>query len=139
MRLPITLRLQFSRGLAAAVAVAHAAVAAGLLATAIPLFAKVSAVCILAVSAAFTLRKLLHPPFGSLTLRADGAIEALRADGSAATLRVLTDTTVLPWLVVLRLDGGDGRIALVLPPDAVADGGHRELRLWLRWKATSSA
>lgn len=139
MRLPLTLHLQSSRGLAAALTAAHAAVVAGLLATAIPLFVKLAAACIVALSAAFTLRRVLRPPFAAVTLRADGTIEALRADGSSAMLRVLADTTVFSWLVVLRLDGGDAKAALVLPPDAVADGGHRELRLWLRWKATSTA
>ena len=139
MRLPVTLHLKPSRRLAAALAVAHAAVAGGLAATALTLAAKILVVAALALSLAFALRRhVLRPRFAALTLLADGHIEAALADGGTTTLRVLPDTTVLPWLMVLRLRGGDLRVALALPPDAVEAGGHRELRLWLRWKAANA-
>ncbi len=138
MRLPVTLQLQPSRRLSAALVLAHAAVFGGLLATGIPLAAKLVAALALTGSLLLSLRKVRRPPFAALSLRADGQLDALSEDGSSATLRVLSDTTVLPWLVVLRLRGEEGVVALALPPDAVA-GGHRELRLWLRWKASATA
>lgn len=136
MRLPVTLGLLPSRRLATALTAAHLAAAAGLVPIALPLPVKFPVGLLLALSLVLTLRKALRPPFSNLRLLADGQIEAVRTDGAPATLRVLSDTTVLSWLVVLRLRGEAGNFALALPPDAVADGGHRELRLWLRWKAS---
>jgi len=137
MRLPVTLRLQSSRRLAAALALAHAAALGGLMAAGIPVAAKLMAAAALAGSLSFWLRRVRSPLFAALTLRADGQVEASRHDGSSTALQVLSDTTVLPWLVVLRLRGDDGVVALALPPDAL-DGGHRELRLWLRRKASAA-
>ena len=136
MRLPVILGLRPSRRLAAALVIAHTA--AGLACLAIPAPSAFAAGLAVAVSLVLSLRKALRPPFAGLRLLADGSVEAWRADGAPATLRVLSDTTVLSWLVVLRLRGEAGNFALTLPPDAVADGGHRELRLWLRWKASAA-
>lgn len=138
MRLPVTLKLQPSRRLSAALVLAHAAAFGGVMPTDIPPAATLFVALALAGALLLSLRKVRRPPFAALSLRADGQVDASREDGSSATFRVLSDTTVLSWLVVLRLRGEEGVVALTLPPDAI-DGGHRELRLWLRYKASATA
>lgn len=136
MQLPVTLRLKTSRSLVAALAVAHALAAGGLLATSLGGSVKIAVVLALALSLAPTWHRfVLRPCLVALTLKADGQIEATKRDGTTTTLQVDTRSTVLSWLVVLRLRGGDGPFALTLPPDALPGDDHRLLRLWLRWKA----
>ena len=135
MRLPVTLHFRPSVRLAAALVVAHAAAALGLAATATPVVAKAAGLFSLAFSLAVALRRHVRPRFAALTLRADGQVEVWRHDGTPAGLQVDARTTVLPWLVVLLLRGDQGKVALALPPDGLAAGDHRQLRLWLRWKA----
>jgi hypothetical protein len=135
MRLPVTLHCRPSGSLIAALVVAHAAAALGLAATEISLATKTATLLGLALSLLFSLRRQSRPRFAALTLRADGQIEAWLSDGEPSALLVDGRTTVLPGLVVLMLRGEQGRVALALPPDALATGEHRLLRLWLRWKA----
>lgn len=72
----------------------------------------------------------------SLMLRQDGAIDLQRKDGVLLQGRVLPQTTVISWLVVLLLRQENGRtLALTLLPDALAVDDFRQLRLWLRWMA----
>ena len=91
------------------------------------------------LSLAFNLRRhVLRPGIRALTLKADGSLEIERRGGVRSQARVSPRTTVLSWLVVLQFDM-DGKIsALTLPRDALTDSDHRQLRLWLRWKAASA-
>lgn len=139
MQLPVTLPLRTSRSLVAALVVAHALAAGGLLATNLGGWVKIALVLVLALSLALTWHRfVLRPCPVALTLKADGQIEAMMRDGTTTAFQVDTRSTVLSWLVVLRLRGGDGPFALTLPPDALPGDDHRLLRLWLRWKAPLS-
>jgi hypothetical protein len=135
MRLPVTLHFRPSGNLIAALVVAHAVAAFGLAASAIPFAAKAAGLLALVLSLVSCLRRQARPRVVALTLRADGQVEALLPDNETVVLQVDARTTVLPWLVVLLLRGERGMLALALPPDAFTAGEHRQLRLWLRWKA----
>lgn len=72
----------------------------------------------------------------ALNLQSDGQLEYHYQDGSIVTAHVESESTVMPWLVILLLRSTNGqRISLVLLPDAVASEDFRRLRLWLRWRA----
>ncbi len=71
----------------------------------------------------------------ALKLGADGRLHLLGMDGAAKEYQVDPATSVLPWLVVLRLKSGRTKDSLVLPVDAMGAEGHRQLRTWLRWRA----
>jgi len=75
-----------------------------------------------------------------LNLKADGQIDCLTANGKLIEARIARQTTVLPWLIVLRLvpDGAKSMLVQVLLPDALSPEDGRLLRVWLRWKASSS-
>ncbi|MGE5466828.1 MAG: protein YgfX [Ignavibacteria bacterium] len=140
MRLPVTLYLKPSPTLGAALVAAHALVALGIALTGLPLVAVLVALLAIVLSLRHTLhRHVLRAPLVALTLRSDGMLEAKRRDGSLLTARVVPDTTVFPWLVVLLLEGEGIRSRLALPPDALGGAAHRQLRLWLRWRASAAA
>ncbi|MDO8934201.1 MAG: hypothetical protein Q7U97_17555 [Rhodocyclaceae bacterium] len=134
MLLPVTLRLKASPMLVAALLVAHGLVFAGLLLTDIPLLLKGLSGFALALSLG---RRAWRLPFLSLTLRSDGRLEVERRDGALAEAQVDAQTTVFPWLVVLRMRLEGKSVALTLAPDSMADEDLRQLRLWLRWKAAT--
>ncbi len=75
-----------------------------------------------------------------LNLKADGQIDGLTAGGKLIEARIAGQTTVLPWLVVLRLisNGTKDMWTQVLMPDALSPEDGRLLKVWLRWKSTSS-
>jgi Membrane-bound toxin component of toxin-antitoxin system len=132
VRLPATLEFHRSRALTVAVVLAHAVVAAGLLATNLPTIGKLLVLPLLVWSLLATVRRA---PAGALTLGGDGRLTLVRPEGHTVDCMVDPLTTVLPWLIVLRLHTPSGRQTLTLPVDALGDEGHRQLRVWLRWKA----
>jgi hypothetical protein len=74
----------------------------------------------------------------SLTLKANGMLEIEQADATRCECSVHPHTTVFGWLVVL-LYRCDRRVeSLVLPRGRLSARAHRQLRLWLRWKAATS-
>lgn len=73
----------------------------------------------------------------ALTLNGDGRLSLLRVDGRSLDCQVERATTVLPWLIVLLVRTAATTEALVLPVDALGREGHRQLRLWLRWKVNA--
>ncbi len=75
----------------------------------------------------------------ALTPRADGRLIVARRDGGSAEADVEADTMVSPWLVVLRLRSGGRRESLAIPPAATGPEAHRQLRVWLRWRASAAA
>jgi len=138
VQLPVTLRLKPSPTLAIALVLAHGLAAVGLVPASLPPVLKISCWLVLACSLAFALwRHVFRLPAHALTLKPDGHMEIERHGNEAAEARINPRTTVFPWLVVLLLQIGKERVALTLPRDAVDAVGHRQLRLWLRWKATS--
>ncbi len=139
MQLPVTLTIKPSRSLAVALCLAHAAVGTAALLFDLSPMPLLGALGLLAGSLAFSLRRhVLQIPFRTLTLKADGTLEVLGRDGVRQTASVDPGTTVFPWLVALLLKTGDAATALALPPDALNGDGHRQLRLWLRWKANAA-
>jgi hypothetical protein len=75
----------------------------------------------------------------ALVLGGDGSIEKVGADGTASKAVVHPHTLVLSFLVVL-LYRSEGRLgSLTLLGDSLADDDFRQLRLWLRWRATADA
>lgn len=139
MQLPVTLEIKPSRSLAAALCLAHAAVAVGVLLIGLPSPAALGACGLLAGSLVFALRRqVLRAPFAALTLKGDGTLDVRGRDGMRQSAAVDPRTVVFPWLVTLLLRIGEGRASLALPPDALEGDGHRRLRLWLRWKASAA-
>jgi hypothetical protein len=135
MQLPVTLVLKQSRALAAALTAAHILAAAGLVPTTLPVPAKLIVGLFIALSLVRCLRRRRAV---SLTLKTDGTLEIERPDGARQEACVLPNTTVFPWLVVLSLRVGGRKESLTLPTDALGVDGQRQLRLWLRWKATAA-
>jgi hypothetical protein len=125
--------------MAVALILAHGIALAGAILTRLPLVLIVSAAALLCVSLTLTLRRsVFRLPLRELVLKADGLLEAIEPDGASNMAQVDRQTTVFPWLIalLLRIDGR--KVALVLPPDALGREGHRQLRLWLRWKASAA-
>jgi hypothetical protein len=135
--LPFTLDLKPSVRLAIALAVAHIWAAVGLVAVRPSDWIGFAGIAVLASSfVVCLLRHVLRPQAVALTLKGDGGAELHFRDGNRHDCQVCPGTMVLPWLVVARFKIGSHQIPLVVLPDAVAEGLHSTLRLWLRWKAT---
>ena len=132
---PITLAVRASRKLVAALCVAHALAGVGLLPSELPVAAKLLLLVILTLSLVLAVRRSGRT--AALTLNTDGRLSLLRLDGSSLDGQVDPATTVFPWLVVLLVRTAEKTEALVLPVDALGGEGHRQLRLWLRWKANA--
>lgn len=133
MRLPTNLTLRRSYALSVVLVVAHLLVAAGLLATDLPIVGGLVALSVLAWSLLTSLRRT---PQGALVLGGEGQLTRIGVDGTAVDATIDASTTVMPWLIVLRLRMPTGVESLALPVDALGIDGHRQLRVWLRWKAT---
>ena len=76
-----------------------------------------------------------------LLLRRDGKLEWQVSGGNPVLAEIGGETLIWPWLVVLHLRTDEGRIR---PQVLFADGlvgpdAHRQLRLWLRWRADSGS
>jgi len=73
-----------------------------------------------------------------LTFHADGHVTCEWRSGHRCDVRVADDSTVTPWLIVLRLLPTEGRrrpCVCLLPADSLPADEHRRLRVWLRWRA----
>jgi hypothetical protein len=134
MLLPVTLSVRGSRMLMIALAVVHLVVAVGFVAIDLPTFGKLLLVAMLGLSFARVVRR--RGMVRALTLGADGRLTLVRVDGSATTCEVDYATTVFSWLIVLRARTAAGMESLTLPIDALGTEAHRQLRLWLNWKAS---
>jgi hypothetical protein len=132
VRFPVFIGLRRSKLLIGALSLMHCAAAGAALAVSWPLPARIALLAALAVSFPYSLRR---PRIASLRLYGDGALECLTLDGAVLALAPFPDTTVFPWLVVLRLkaEGEKGVIPLPLFPDSMSREEFRILRLWLRW------
>ncbi|HTY02463.1 MAG TPA: protein YgfX [Rhodocyclaceae bacterium] len=130
---PIVLRPHRSRSLDFALWVAHLLPALGLVPTVLPIPLKLALWLVLALSLFRLLRR--QDDATVLTLKVDGAVSWERRGGQLE-YRVDHATTVLPWFVVLRLRSESAIESLVLPVDALSPNEHRQLRTWLRWRAT---
>lgn len=132
------LPIRRSRFLDVALGGAYLLVALGFALARMPIPVKLGLALILLLSLFRRLRARQDLP-QALKLLPDGSLDCVGADGSSANWRVDATTTVLPWLVVLRLNGQTGRRSLVLPRDALGPDSHRQLRVWLRWRITGDS
>jgi hypothetical protein len=116
----------------------HAVAAGALFVLPWPWSARIASFAVLAVSLGHTLRPLR---VASLRLHENGALECVLPDGTELPAAPLPDSTVFPWLVVLRLqaDGRKRAISLPLFPDHMSREEFRLLRLWLRWRPETDA
>jgi hypothetical protein len=135
MRLPVTLEVCRSRGLIAALSAAHLLAGVGLLPTDLPVALKAVLWAILALSLVVVARR--NRRIDALTLNANGRLSLLGRDGGSIDCQIDPATTVFPWLIVLLAKTTEKTEALVLPVDALGREGHRQLRLWLRWRASA--
>jgi len=128
--------VKHSRTIDAALAVAHVLIGAGLSLMRMPLPVKMAIWLVLALSLFRLLRLRDRALPAALRLQADGRLALVDADGKATECRVDAATTVMPWLVVLRFRTAQAGESLALPVDALGADGHRQLRAWLRWRAS---
>ncbi|MFC5301105.1 protein YgfX [Azospira restricta] len=137
MRFPVTVEIQPSRRLRAALLFAHLLAAAALVAGAIHYPLLLAGLPLLGVSLARAWRRSLPQVF---RLGEDGALFRVAADGSDSPLELLPGAVVFGWLVVLRVRAEGQRVpsALVVLADCLPSGPFRALRVWLRWRAKFS-
>lgn len=136
MQLPVTLTLKPSRILATLLVLAHGLVVAE--AASLPGTIAAPVVILVLLSLVLSLRRHAYRlPVSALTLKADGTLE-VEGRASRGIVEVDRRTTVHSWLVILLLRSGNRGVSLVLPPDALGSEAHRQLRLWLRWKASAA-
>jgi hypothetical protein len=118
-----------------ALTIAHLLPGVGLTATALPVPVKLAIWIVLALSLFRLLLRQRRLP-AALKLQANGRMFLLDHTGDATECRIDPATVVMPWLIVLRLSIRQTVESLVLPVDAVGAEGHRQLRTWLRWRAS---
>lgn len=136
MRLPVTLTVHPSRTLAIWLASFAALAAAALASTSVPLWLMLAGL----IGVALWVGKAIRPQaYRALVLGSDGTVGLIGKDGGETAGRVHASTTVFSWLVVLRLTTASGLLSMVCPKDAFDADGHRQLRLWLRQKASGEA
>jgi len=71
-------------------------------------------------------------------LGSDGRLGFERRDGTRDMADVDSQTTIFTSLVVLRLRVGSHNESLVLPRSSLGTDAHRQLRVWLKWRASAS-
>lgn len=130
---PLSLSITSSRRLRWIQWLAHGVAAAAVLAAAVPPW--LMAVLLLSVIASLAHRRRPAPVKG-LLLNGEGGLEIVDAGGAATPATVHPHTLVLSFLVVL-LYRSQGRLhSVTLLADSLAAEDFRQLRLWLRWRAT---
>lgn len=143
MQLPLAIPLRRSRRLILLLALAHGAALVALLALPWPWPLRAAAGLVVAVAAGIAIRRAWQSPVAALHLGVGGELEVEMKVGAGDTpigaATILPQSTVMPDLVVLLLRVGGRRVCLVLPPDATGTEAHRLLRLWLRWRSSSTA
>jgi toxin CptA len=115
--------------------ISHLLVGIGLSLIRLPLPAKLAVWIVLSLSLSRLLLRQRRLP-AAIKLRAEGRMQLIDAEGGECECRILPDSTVMPWLVVLRyrMEGTTG--SLVMPVDSLGREAHRQLRTWLRWRAS---
>lgn len=115
--------------------IAHLLVGIGISLIRLPLPAKLAVWGVLSLSLSRALLGQRRLP-AAMKLQADGLLRLLDIEGTETECQIQPDTTVMPWLVVLRYKMRGEVDSLVLPVDALGSNGHRQLRTWLRWRAS---
>ncbi|MDP2810349.1 MAG: hypothetical protein Q8O34_09385 [Rhodocyclaceae bacterium] len=133
----MTIQLRPSRRMALLLALAHVAALAVLWPISLSLPYKGLLAAAIAASALLVSRRTRHSAVSALHLGRAGALEIETKVGARDTATVLPQTTILPGLIVLLLRQGGRTRCLSLPTDATGPDAHRQLRLWLKWRAIS--
>lgn len=132
---PENLALRPSRCLANLLLASHAAFLGGVFFLSWPIALRLALAVVLLASLRYQLKA--HDgatAMNSLRLGQGGGLECGFENGRWVPAKVLARTTVLPWLVVLRLElAGQGRRSAVVLPDSLPAQDFRRLRVWLRW------
>ena len=114
---------------------AHIAAAVAVLAAALPSWLMAALLTAIGISLA-NLRRM--SPASGLVLRGDGQLEIVGADGTASAALLHSHTLVLSFLVVLLFRQSGRLRSITLLADSLVVEDFRQLRLWLRWRATAS-
>lgn len=131
-------KLQPSRGLAALLAIAHIIALSALVPLDAPAGYRFLLGFAVLYSALHSLRRdawiFASPSSTVLTLENDGAARFV-CNGKVLEGRVLPDSTVLPYLVVLNIAPKDGYLmqSVIILPDSLDAESFRQLRVQLRW------
>ncbi|MCF8149134.1 MAG: hypothetical protein K9K30_04885 [Burkholderiaceae bacterium] len=115
--------------------IAHIVAAGAVLAAALPAWLTVALLAAIGISLV-NLRRVSPAP--GLVLRSDGQMEIVGADGTASEAQIHSHTLVLSFLVVLLFRQSSSLRSITLLADSLAAEDFRQLRLWLRWRATAS-
>lgn len=140
--LPLRVPLKPSRRFSVVIWLAHGFAAVSVLAAALALAIKLSLLSLIAVSLCYYCKRYggagsLWPQY--LLLKDEGKLQLHYADGSGIQARLLGDTYVHPWLVVLNVRLASGkRLALPLLTDSVSPDQHRQLRVYLHLQRHST-
>jgi hypothetical protein len=132
----MTIPLQPSRRLSLALALAHLVALLVIWSLSLPLLYKVLLAAGIATSALQAWLRYRHPVVAALHIGKAGELEIETSVGARDTATVMAQTTVLPGMILLLRRGGQ-TTALPLPTDASGFHAHRQLRLWLKWRAMS--
>lgn len=135
----VSVTLQASRGLAAVLGLAHGAGVAVPWLVALPTALAVGVtVAILALGGLAITRDALRlwpASVTALALGADGTGTVTLRSGHTETVRLGREATVVPFAVVLSLEGaGRRRYGVVVTRDACSEVEFRHLRVFLRWR-----
>ncbi len=84
-------------------------------------------------------RLLCRGDIVALLLGTEGRLGIERRDGTRDEAAVDSRTTIFNSLVVLRFRVGDRCESLVLPRSSLDNDAHRQLRVWLKWRASAAA
>jgi Membrane-bound toxin component of toxin-antitoxin system len=136
MRLPLAIRLSRSRSAAAALTVIHGLAVAAIAVSQFSPGIKIPLLLLVAFSMAQGLRTHALHEGGSavvaIILREGSELELEYANGRRIATRVDPSSTVLHWLMALRLGADNKRLSLWLLPDMLDAGSWRSLSVFLR-------
>jgi hypothetical protein len=133
VQLPLIIPVRRSGWLSMSLLVAHL-VAAGAVVP-LPWAARLALLGMVAISLMMLLGRQRRQPVAALILGKRGELEVQTKVGARETATIGSLTTVLPWLIVLWVNYDGKRLALPLLTDAVGVEQHRQLRVWLQWRA----
>jgi hypothetical protein len=118
--------------------VAHGVAAGSISVSMLPWAVRWVLMGLVAVSLLVSLRHQRRQPVTALILGRYGELEIETKVGARETVLIGPHTTVFPGLIVLLLRRGGRPLALPLLPDALDADAHRQLRLWLQWRAKAA-
>jgi len=132
---PLSVSIKPSHRLLLIQSAAHVTAAGAVLSAALPPW--MAAIFLILIGASLAYQRRRSVAMG-LVLGGDGRIQIVGADGTATEIVVHPHTLVLSFLVVL-LFRQEGRLrSLTLLADSLEHEDFRQLRLWLRWRATAT-